>query len=506
MAALAPGILQKLLNGMDKGAQKPVGEHRSAHLQVTDIVPADLDEKDLFPKRGFYIKLSDSSQSLYARLPFHQHDLVLSNKLQLGQFIQVDRLEPASPVPVIIGAKPLPGRHPLLGSPQPIERRSVKASPSVRRRGSWEQHPAGTTPSPATMKPSALDFEETTPTRGRPHRSGVAAVRSSVSGPLLSKLADGKEAGSSSVRKSCSISRFPRSKSLLDRDHKDIRLSSFAIVEEDSSSCASDEKSSSTATESLNCGTRESEGISLPRKLRNLGKEALEHRDAAQKVALKALRDASTTETVVRVVKMFSELSSIAKLEAPAACLEQFLAFHRQIVQAVADIEAIQVATREESMKKQSDMDGPSILQERNHNSKKQDKQLNASPAKHSKSKSNQKAAAASNKKEQRDCVADEVALPISSLDNSIKLVRQIRTEAGKWFMGFLEGAVESGLKKSKGSSSGVGGLKLAPCPQSLILRVINWIELEQCGCKMADLHPRASQIARKLRIKAKNP
>lgn len=271
MAALAPGILQKLLNGMDKGSQKPVGEHRSALLQVTDIVPADLDEKDLFPKRGFYIKLSDSSHSVYARLPFHQHDLVLSNKLQLGQFIQVDRLEKASPVPVIIGAKPLPGRHPLLGSPQPIERRSPKAASSVRRRGSWEQHPAGTTPSPATLKPNALNFEEKSPARGRAQRSGGSAVRSSVNGPLLSKLADGREAGSSSVRKSCSISKFSRSKSLLDRDHKDIRLSSFAIVEEEPS-CASDEKSSSTATKSMNCGTRESEGISLPGKLRNLGK------------------------------------------------------------------------------------------------------------------------------------------------------------------------------------------------------------------------------------------
>lgn len=193
-------------------------------------------------------------------------------------------------------------------------------------------------------------------------------------------------------------------------------------------------------------------------------------------------------------------MSSIAKLEAPAACLGQFLAFHQQIVQAVADIEAIQAATREGFMKKQTDKDGSCLLQERNHNSNKQDKQSNGSLVKQcSKSKSNQKVA--------DGYVADEAALPICSLDNSIKLVKQIQTEAGKWFMGFLEGAVESGLKKSKGSSSGVsGGVKLAPCPQSLILRVINWIELEQCGCKMADLHPRASQIARKLRIKAKNP
>ena len=79
-------------------------------LQVTDIVPAELDEKDLFPKHGkFYVKVSDASHSIYATLPLAQADLVLSNKLHLGQFVHVDRLDPASPVPVIVGARPLPG-------------------------------------------------------------------------------------------------------------------------------------------------------------------------------------------------------------------------------------------------------------------------------------------------------------------------------------------------------------------------------------------------------------
>ncbi|KAL3654065.1 hypothetical protein CASFOL_003746 [Castilleja foliolosa] len=95
MAALAPRILLKLLNGMNTGV-KPTSEHQSSLLQVTDIVPADLDEKNLLPKHGFYIKLSDSSHSIYASLPFDQDDLVMSDKMQLGQFIYIDRLKPGS--------------------------------------------------------------------------------------------------------------------------------------------------------------------------------------------------------------------------------------------------------------------------------------------------------------------------------------------------------------------------------------------------------------------------
>jgi hypothetical protein len=43
-----------------------------------------------------------------------QADLVRSNKLYLGQFVHVDRLDPGSPIPVIVGARPLPGCHPLV--------------------------------------------------------------------------------------------------------------------------------------------------------------------------------------------------------------------------------------------------------------------------------------------------------------------------------------------------------------------------------------------------------
>lgn len=257
MASLAPGILLKLLNGMKSGV-KPTSEHRSSLLQVTDIVPADLDEKNLWPKHGFFIKVSDSSHSIYVSLPDEQDDLVLSNKMQLGQFIYVDRLEPGSPLPVVKGAKPLPGRHPLVGTPEPLMGLREKGekieqkfnhSQSAPRRGSWGIGQNGgevVASSPQLLKPVPIDFDQCTPVkerssavkfariipmspliRGKFSKDGGAtgggAVRSSAGGALLSKLMEAKGESPSMVRKSCatpSMMKFPRSRSVTDRNRE----------------------------------------------------------------------------------------------------------------------------------------------------------------------------------------------------------------------------------------------------------------------------------------------
>ncbi|OAY83191.1 hypothetical protein ACMD2_14182 [Ananas comosus] len=333
---------------MKSGNPKPIGEHRTALVQVTDIVPADLDEKDLWPKHGFYVKVSDSSHSIYVSLPVDQDDLVLSNKMQLGQFINVDRLEPGSPVPVIVGAKPLPGRHPLVGTPEPI----VRARPGVQRRGSWgpdpnsnsNSHTIASSPMAAKVKPTSLDFDERTPVKDR--------LRCSQFSPVVSTKS-AKEPNSASVRKSCVLSKFSRSKSMLERDPK-IPKSPFPIV-----------------------------------------------------VAFTA----ETTDA---------------------------------------------------------------------------------------------KAEAGGKKKASADARCDDKKLQASTLVGSIRLAKQIRNEAGNWFMEFLEAALDCGVRKPKASSDGRKSSGF--CPQSLILRVINWLEMEQCDESKRRAHPRAAQIARKLRIKAKNP
>uniref|UniRef100_A0ACD5ZVK7 Uncharacterized protein n=1 Tax=Avena sativa TaxID=4498 RepID=A0ACD5ZVK7_AVESA len=118
MASLVPGVLLKLLQHMNSEV-KVAGEHRSSLLQVVSIVPA-LAGSDLFTSQGFYLKVSDSSHATYVSLPEEQHDLILSDTIQLGQFIHVDRLEAATPVPILRGVRPVPGRHACFGSPEDL--------------------------------------------------------------------------------------------------------------------------------------------------------------------------------------------------------------------------------------------------------------------------------------------------------------------------------------------------------------------------------------------------
>ncbi|XP_022843933.1 uncharacterized protein LOC111367348 [Olea europaea var. sylvestris] len=118
MVTLVPGILLKLLQHMNTDV-KVGGQHRSSVLQVVSIVPA-LTGGDLFSNQGFYLKVSDSAHATYVSLPDEHVDLILSDKIQLGQFLNVERLEAASPVPILRGVRPVPGRHPCVGTPEDI--------------------------------------------------------------------------------------------------------------------------------------------------------------------------------------------------------------------------------------------------------------------------------------------------------------------------------------------------------------------------------------------------
>lgn len=119
MASLTPGVLVKLLRNMGSG-EKITGEHRSTLLQVISIVPA-MTGSELWPDGGFFLKVSDSAHSTYVSLPQEDEDLVLSDKLRLGQFIYVDRVLAGSPVPVLVGVRPVPGRSScVVGTPKDL--------------------------------------------------------------------------------------------------------------------------------------------------------------------------------------------------------------------------------------------------------------------------------------------------------------------------------------------------------------------------------------------------
>ncbi|KAF7059938.1 hypothetical protein CFC21_066775 [Triticum aestivum] len=154
MASLVPGVLVKLLQHMNTDV-KVAGEHRSSLLQVVSIVPA-LSGSDLFTNQGFYLKVSDSSHATYVTLPEEQHDLILSDKIQLGQFIHVDRLEAATPVPILWGVRPVPGRHPCVGNPEDLVLTS-----SSKVAGSKKAQPAnGSKPTNGLKDAGVLSLEK----------------------------------------------------------------------------------------------------------------------------------------------------------------------------------------------------------------------------------------------------------------------------------------------------------------------------------------------------------
>uniref|UniRef100_A0A1J3JWI9 Uncharacterized protein n=1 Tax=Noccaea caerulescens TaxID=107243 RepID=A0A1J3JWI9_NOCCA len=543
MAALAPGILQKLIDGMKTGV-KPTGEHRSSLLQVTDIVPIDLDEKNLLPKQGFFIKLSDSSHSIYVSLPSDQDDDVLSNKMQLGQFIYVDRLDPGTPVPIVKGARPIPGRHPLLGTPEPLmsTRGKTEKEPASRpRRGSWGQN--GDVSSPFVLKPAPLDFDQCTPAKHRLGERRLAAaaspmtrgrspggVRCSYGGGILGKMADLKgESPAAMMRKSCVVppsSKFPRSKSVCDRETaakisvSSVLLSPFkssakksnspppslrtrrataaaALVEDERDAPKSTSKLASPKYESKQVKVEKPEkSLTLPGRLSTLSKEAMQQRDTAQKIALQALREATATETVVRHLKTFANLSKSAKADCPASCFEKFLEFHSQISETMREITSVEAAVSSANTDNKSE-DG-SILNEIQHNSIDQEK-----TASKRRTTSALKQQQTHKQLRSNDENKNPSSAPLSGLGNTARLAKEIEKEAANWFMEFIEKALEKGMKKCKGK----GDADVKKVPQSLILQLVNWVEAEQSADNTRrQVHPKASHITRKLRIKLKNP
>ncbi|GJV04330.1 leucine-rich repeat-containing protein 50 [Tanacetum coccineum] len=66
----------------------------------------------------------------------------------------------------------------------------------------------------------------------------------------------------------------------------------------------------------------------------------------------------------------------------------------------------------------------------------------------------------------------------------------------GNWFMELLDKHLENGMRNSKSDSKKV--------PHSLMMKVLNWVKVKQCDSSNKQGHPKAIDIARKLRIKVK--
>ncbi|KAD7116470.1 hypothetical protein R6Q59_006788 [Mikania micrantha] len=532
MANLTPGVLLKLLDAMNSGV-KPTNDHRNSLLQVADIMPVDLDEKDLWPKHGFYVKVSDSSHSIYVSLP---SDLILKNEIQLGQFIFVEKFVPGSPVPVAKGVKPLPGRHPFVGMPEPLMHFSGKFEKINRkvhmncdrisnlnsklctpRRGSWvttqkDDHDVCESPCSLkknldqNMKPLVSRRNSWVTEPKREHRTCESSTpfdhckpvkkclsvissrssqmiglnrRASSYGLTESHVVDNKSCVASSVVK------IPQGKSrMIVKDVKTLTSPFNSAVGKVSVTPPSPH--STRVVVSPHSSSKTSLSFNLPQKLSLLGKEAVQQQERAQKIAHQALRNASATGTLVCSLKTLSALTKSANPDHPTDYFDQFLEFNNQIVQAITDMVSIKAATETTNKESQNTQILHDIMnktaskgQSPSHTSQQKSTVLRA----HSKSSD----------------VDQKGKMGISSgnLNDTIKLAKQIEKEAGKWFMEFLDKSLEKGMKKSKSDGTKV--------PLLLVKKVMNWVETEQFDSNKRPVHPKAIDIARKLRIKLRN-
>uniref|UniRef100_A0A0D6QS42 Uncharacterized protein n=1 Tax=Araucaria cunninghamii TaxID=56994 RepID=A0A0D6QS42_ARACU len=335
MAMLMPGMLLRLIEHMNSDV-KAAGEYRSSLLQVVDIVPVDLDGNELWPNHGFYVKVSDSSHATYVSLAEEHNELVLSNKLQLGQFVYVDRLEPGSPVPVLRGIRPLQGRHPLIGSPQDlVSLHHHKNAPAdcafnpisgekavLKRRGLWA-------PEAARKFFEVSSFgKDYLRSISLPKVSKTSAVRSSVNGFLRS-------------------SKFLRSSrsGKNDADFMQFGGNNEAGPREDyESKCVRREEGLARTNRDVSDCKESVEGAdscaSLAERLAGLGKEASKRREEAYLTAFEALQEASAMESIVRIVRDFAELSSSAKPEDPDVSVQRFMDLHQEVSQLVVCTDA----------------------------------------------------------------------------------------------------------------------------------------------------------------------
>ncbi|PPD71082.1 hypothetical protein GOBAR_DD32039 [Gossypium barbadense] len=108
------GVQEKtVIDDNDADCKEP-----AALLQIVSIIPVLSESDDLWPKQGFFIKVSDSTHELFVSLPQEQDEMILNNELQIGQFIYVEKLESAYPVPLLKGLKLIPGRQPFDRDPK----------------------------------------------------------------------------------------------------------------------------------------------------------------------------------------------------------------------------------------------------------------------------------------------------------------------------------------------------------------------------------------------------
>ncbi|KAF5822506.1 hypothetical protein HanXRQr2_Chr01g0027331 [Helianthus annuus] len=354
MASLTPGVLSKLLQTLDNPTAKVAGDHRSPLLQVIGIVPRD----DVFANnKRFYLKLSDSLHSAYVTVPDADVDLILNDKIHLGQFVHVTRFESGSPVPIVRGIKPVPRRRACVGEPEDLissEVLVIRGTGRVefgKKKKKKESDCRRLSLSNVKVRDEveggrrlSLDF----PARKGWDRSPAPAVKNRRSG-----LEGNGGSGTKVTEPSSPLCSTPvRSvrKSSLVKDHvlkpPNLNLAPLktknVIVSEKSINSKPIKKDLKASFDSIPVPTNltklpiNSRSSSPDSKIswelvsptiRQLGKEAICHRNLGFSTAVHALKESSAMENILQCMSRFAEICELAETSIKPL-VEQFLNFY----------------------------------------------------------------------------------------------------------------------------------------------------------------------------------
>ncbi|THG14470.1 uncharacterized protein LOC114272457 [Camellia sinensis] len=383
MASLTPGVLSKLLQNVGNSHVKVAGEHRSALLQVIGIVPSLVGGDDPWRSKGFFLRVSDSMHSAYVSISDDDVDLILSDKIQLGQFIHVARLDSASPVPVLRGVKPVPRRRPCVGDPKDLissdslairtkvdfssgakkivkrvegkamamgkEKRLVCEESKLRRLSMENAKVEG-------MELRRLSLDSTR--RGWDRSNGTKESPRSLPPSKTKQISKTKKISSSSDAASevHSIRKVSSEKNSALK-HPNLSISPLKNKNQNVSQklitkpLGKDLKSSSDGAlpgrlfkVPLSFKTWSDQKVlwdSLPHTIHDLGKEAMGHRDLAFLTAVHALEEASAAESVIRCMSMFAELCQSPQKYSAGKIVEQFLNLHQGMQKAASVVDTL---------------------------------------------------------------------------------------------------------------------------------------------------------------------
>ncbi|XP_031272532.1 uncharacterized protein LOC116131006 [Pistacia vera] len=361
MASLTPGVLLKLLQSVNSNV-KVRGEYRSVLLQVISIVPA-LTGSELWPNQGFFIKVSDSSHSTYVSLSKEDNELILNNKLQLGQFFYVDRVEAGTPVPLLVGVRPVPGRNPFVGNPKDLMQilepsespAAVDQNEGVVNGLKIKEVSEAKEESPRKQK--IVIKEEKAGVSSR-YMQGVLTVNSKASGLDSNSNGKGNENDNGGAGKKVNGSSKGKHQDQLKgqaRPETPLQSRSIAassrpegavsdIKEAVMASKKMPAKHNSSRQENMTLNflsnskdkTHSPEMISwasLPANLLKQGKGMLRRRNLASMVAAEAQKEASTSANLVKCLSLFADLCSSASPENPHTSLTKFFTLQQLIDQ-----------------------------------------------------------------------------------------------------------------------------------------------------------------------------